>query len=324
MRTGILIGLAAAFAWGGAAVAALYTYEGTALVKSPGEREEPMDPAVCACDALGTAVLWGEVSTMETKHYAICAEYGDAGNRVWMAYLPVDGTYPIPNAPGFSAYGLLLYPAKPIAAFEFSIYFNPLYSYLYYGPNQHLMLPGGGQFRYLASTPPLDYYYCYRYYNGSLQICKMRVLDVISAFTPPAEVLDITCDAAGNVYIWARNYIYKYTGSGVLITSWSIPYLDGGINFDLSYDAQGRILALASVEEEGADVYVFTDTGSFLESFWVASRCWETGGADVAPNGKYYIQWPVWYSETAYIDRFAPVTPTVVPTSVGQIKALFR
>lgn len=174
-------------------------------------------------------------------------------------------------------------------------------------------------FRQLAAPASGNYYYCYRWHNEALRVCKSPgTPEVISYFTPaPDSVSGMETDGLGHVYISHQFTIRKCDESGSVLASWNNP----DVVSDLTMDPEGRLLVLS----EDKNTYVYSGSGSLLGSF-TGPYMTDIGTADMGPDGKYYVLGYAHWGTTLVMYRFAPdaSTITITPTSFGKIKAIYK
>ncbi len=174
-------------------------------------------------------------------------------------------------------------------------------------------------FRQLAAPASGNYYYCYRWHNEALRVCKSPgTSEVISYFTPVGGgVSCMAADGLGHVYISRNVTIRKYNESGSVLTSWNNP----GYVWNLTVDPEGRLLVLS----EDKNTYVYSGSGSLLGSF-TGPYMTDIGTADMGPDGKYYVLGSAHGRTTLVMYRFAPAPSiiTITPTSFGKIKAMYK
>jgi hypothetical protein len=293
--------------------AAVYHYEDSINIRA-WQYVGYFAPSAVACDEAGTGLLHGFGGTANNCNLT-CLIYNDSGVSVWSSgYLHYFEILEQHGWPQYHAYGLLLTPTRPIATFDFSLPGHPeatVNRLCCGGANISSAEPG--TYRYLASKPGLNYYYCYRKDAGVFRICKMQNLSILASFEPAATPIDIACDAAGNVYAASNTSIYKYADAGALLTSWPVT----GVR-DLCLDAEGRVLILC----EDNVTRVYDAGGSFLGSFAVNPS--GDAAVTIAPNGRYDVA-RGFYGPDVTVDRYAPDGGSrVVPASLGRIKATYK
>jgi hypothetical protein len=205
----------------------------------------------------------------------------------------------------------------------------------------------------------MDYYggYIWHVSNGSSTIYRTNTTGtIVSSFTGPSATMGVHCTGS---YLWtcsySPRYVYYMTTAGSVISSFMGPNYGYGLTFD------GTYLWFSSAVS-GNYIYRMTTTGSVLNSFvgpgtfnggldyvngylWVAD--WPSSGAGIyritttgsvvesyvpVPSGSRTpgVTWDgtyVWYNDysgTHYVYRMTAVQTTIVPTSIGKVKALFR
>ena len=176
-----------------------------------------------------------------------------------------------------------------------------------------------GDFQALAAIPNSPDYYCYRFYDGGMRVCRSPgTAEVTSYFTPPGNVRDMTVDAYGNLYLALDETVVKYDPAGTQVNSWVVP---GRLIRDLTVDPAGRLLALT----EDTYTYVYSPAGSLLSSF-TAPYEYPVWSAAMGPDAKYYVLSCPFGSSNAggWVYRFAPSPTNILPTSFGKIKAMFN
>jgi hypothetical protein len=190
-----------------------------------------------------------------------------------------------------------------------------------------LVLEGGweersetwGDFQALAAVPGSPDYYCYRFYDGAMRVCRSPgTAEVTSYFTPPESVRDMAAVAGGNVYLAFADSVAEYDPAGTQLRSWLVP---GWLIRDVAVDPVGRVLVLT----EDTYTYVYSSAGSLLSSFTVPYQ-YPVWSAAMGPDDKYYVlSCPYGPSNAGgWVYRFAPGPTNVLPTSLGKIKAIYN
>jgi hypothetical protein len=162
-----------------------------------------------------------------------------------------------------------------------------------------------------------NYYYCYRWHNNGLRVCKSPgTPEVISYFTPVVEYgCPMATDGRGHVYRCRLSNIWKYNEAGSVVASWKNPE----IVEDLTVDPEGRLLVLSKNDY----TYVYGENGSLMGSF-TAPYLSEVYAADFGPGGKYYVMGAVYNNTVIMMYLFTPSPTNITPTSLGKIKAMYH
>lgn len=170
-----------------------------------------------------------------------------------------------------------------------------------------------------ASSLGVDFtgtYFWVACYSPSMIYQLTSTGSTVRSWSGPASGYGITY---GGTYVWfssarSGNNIYQYTTVGSLVRSFRGPgTFNGGLDWANGYIWVGDWPAT------NAGVFRITTTGSVVESYRpVPSRGRSAG---VAWDGGY-----LWYSENTsrYVYKIDTVLTSIVPTSIGKIKSIYR
>jgi len=303
--------VAAVWAWplAGAAAASIYNYDGSwvyHLYYSGWYSAERMGG-----DEAGLAIIIFGFDINENGLRGLdCLKLDQDGNETGR-----DTVWRWPNVYSMCVLGVLNRPLGCITTFYFQDESYSHYSSVLATPWGNLVEEGEDRFKCLAQPRSESYYYCYRYYGGEYQMCKMVGLTVVAAFKPAASIGCMACDDTGVVYTSGANTITAYRDTGSIIRSWNseVP------NWDLTLDEQSRLLA----EGEDGYTYIYSTTGSLWGRF--KKRYGAYDDATTGPGGKYYVRVEHYFNPWAVtVYRFAPSMTNIRPASLGRIKAMFQ
>ena len=140
---------------------------------------------------------------------------------------------------------------------------------------------------------------------------------VMGSFRGPARGYGITYDGR---YLWysspdAGNMVWQLTTAGSVVSSFKGP---GSYNGGLDWDSRGY-LWLCDWPGSGGGVFRMTTVGSVVESYRPIPAGRRPSGC--AWDGNY-----VWYCtyNSRYVYQLDTVITSIVPASLGKVKALFR
>ncbi len=170
-----------------------------------------------------------------------------------------------------------------------------------------------------AGTLGVDFngtYFWVASYSGMRLYQLTSTGSIVRSWSAPASPYGITFDGT---YVWyssarSGNMIYQYTSTGSLIKSMSGP---GSFNGGLDW-ANGYIW-IGNWPGTNDGVYRLTTTGSVVESYVPVPSGGRSAG--VAWDGGY-----LWYSNysNSYVYKIDTVLTSIVPTSLGKIKSVYR
>ncbi|NIT37440.1 MAG: hypothetical protein GTN49_13255 [candidate division Zixibacteria bacterium] len=139
---------------------------------------------------------------------------------------------------------------------------------------------------------------------------------VVRSFAGPAYGYGLTYDGR---YLWyssaIADRIYRLTTTGSVVMSFSHPgTFAGGLDW-----ANGYIWA-ADWPSSGSGVYRVTTTGSVVESYRPVPNGGRPSGC--AWDGNYL--WYVDYNSPRYVYQITTALTSIVPSSLGKIKSIYR
>ena len=140
---------------------------------------------------------------------------------------------------------------------------------------------------------------------------------IVRSFSGPTDGYGLSFDGT---YLWfssarSGNMIYRMTTTGSVLNSFSGPgSFNGGIDYTNGY------IWVADWPGANAGIFRITTTGSTVESYRPVPTGSRTPG--VCWDGNY-----VWYNDysgTHYVYRMTTNLTSIVPSSIGKVKAMFR